>query len=258
MPKRKHSLNESQISFYEILERFGNDLFINEEKMPPVSSDIFTKIGCMLNMSPKSVYLRIKRLKTKMLENNEEENYQDIEPYVNDDNDDSNDDQEYDDQVTITVEENTRKKFVPFRRYWKNTSGRTRTIKSLVPGWADVLCDLMWTNLKLPCCLSFKKVDLTSNGMTTNGVCGECNFKCHIQSTPDFSHLLVKMKNGNDTNHIKKRKVSGQRRKEIAEQLQNQTAKRYINTLANNVMENGDPEPATIPNAGMIFESHVY
>lgn len=242
------------ISFYETLEEYKSQLFLNDQEMPPMSSPVYSEIGKLCNISDKTVYLRVKRLKEKNklmkpAENhseNIEEAEDDIRTYDSEDLDDE-------DTTTITLKNNHMEDLVPSIKIYKGVS-KDRRVTTLLPGWADVLCDVMWEELKIPCCLSFKKVNVTADGLNTVGVCTECSFKCRVQSSPDFSKLEITMQAGiANVVHVKKRKVTGKRRLMLGNEISDTKSQVFRNKMANKLMEDYDVEPATLPNTGKSF-----
>lgn len=233
--------------FYSGIEEFSDELGLNREGMVEWPDPIWEKMAKKFNISKKAFYLRIKTFKKKnrLLKVNADHD-SDGECVM----DKTRSDDEENNELTIVLDPKELEKILPHERIYKDDN-KTRVEKTLKPGWTDVICDVLWRKIKLSCCLSFKKVDVTSNGFKTNGICKECNFVCIVHSSEDFTSLYVQITPGlKNYPHKIKRKVTGTRRAEIATSMNSRTATVVRNEMANNLMEDGDDEPATIPNTG--------
>lgn len=250
MASRKRKISEE---FYEIIEDFRKELCLDDPGiMPPLSHPVFQQLANMFNVSHKVIYLRIKSYKAKNgLLGKEEHTAVDISENQYEQNIDSRSHEEkFEDEITIKLDSKELEQIVPDQRIYENDKYK-RVEKTLKPGWTDVICQALWREVKLICCLSFKHVNVTGSGFTTNGNCKECNCNCSVTSNEDFSLLYVKIKPGlKNIVHKQKRKVMGLRRTEIAKSMSIKTATVFRNETANYLMDDDDAEPAILPNTG--------
>jgi hypothetical protein len=133
---------------------------------------------------------------------------------------------------------------------------KDRSYNVLAEGWADVIYDIIWSHMKLPCPFSFKHAKINRNPgeiyLSIRGSCSECDSKIHIYcpSAPaDDDQLTVHVSTFDSRGiaHNKKRQVRGVKRLRIGKELQGKSTYAWRREEARKVMSFGDVVPASLP-----------
>lgn len=132
---------------------------------------------------------------------------------------------------------------------------KNREYEVLVIGWTDVVYDILWSHLKLPCPYSFKNAKINRNPgkifLSIKGSCSECKSKIHIycQNEPTEEGPIVNISTFDSRGiaHEKKRQVRGDRRICIGKELQGTSTYAWRRNEANKLMNFGDVISANLP-----------
>lgn len=239
-------------SFNEIILEY-DDLQLDKPEMVALDNPVYQLIADRIQVKKKeTVYLRIKRYKQNFLFKTEKIL---LKPVLQSDQDEEREDvlnssDGFENSVSVELTNIQSAKLKIIEKMYES-KGRKRIYHILSPGWTDVLAEICWLNFKIQCALSFKNMKQNA-GFHVTGNCSECDLQCTVESY-DLKTLYIAIKKGDATvDHLKKRFVTGEKRKFISEKLQNNTAKVLRNKMAVELMEDEDVEPAIIPNSGKI------
>lgn len=152
-------------------------------------------------------------------------------------------------RANIKINKDEWTKIAPESTFYKN-----RKYLILKDGWTDIISRQIWSDLKLPCCFTFKSVkcNQNDNGLFLNiqGRCTECNNNLNLYSVngPDKDGLLLHIStyDSKDIVHSKRRQLRGTRRTSVVQELQGESAYAWIREEANKKMEFGDVIPSHI------------
>ncbi|RVE40187.1 hypothetical protein evm_015163, partial [Chilo suppressalis] len=130
-----------------------------------------------------------------------------------------------------------------------------REYEVLASGWSDVVYDILWSELKLPCPYAFKNAKINRNPgevfLTIKGNCSEChaiiNIYCVTKPTADGATFYISTFDSRGIVHDKKRQLRGDRRQRIGKELQGKSTYAWRRDEAKKLMTFGDVIPANLP-----------
>lgn len=140
-----------------------------------------------------------------------------------------------------------------FKHIFKITEYRTDRLRRVAkPGWSSALSGIIWMELKLPCCLSWKVCNIRANDVRCVGSCRatECNMAIECIATK--KELSITLKNY-DPNYIHKqslkRKMLPAEKSRYEALLKGRSVLEVRSELADKLMEPHDKEPPILSTA---------
>lgn len=135
-------------------------------------------------------------------------------------------------------------KIVPCKAVYQN-----RSYEILKPGWADIIYEQIWKQIKIPCALHFKNAKINrilgEIFLKISGKCSECNNKINICSitepTVEGIRLHISTYDTRDVVHTKKRQLRGKNRKRVVKEVLEKSVYTWRRDEANKLMNFGDP-----------------
>lgn len=128
--------------------------------------------------------------------------------------------------------------------------------KAIKPGWSSKINLLIWNQLHLPCCLSFRRIKYRSEDIrTTDGYCRQCSISISTILPNHSNNLSVLIENYTPNFYHDdklKRKVLPTERKALVEKLKQKTAYALQSELADEAMREGDCVPPHLPSANAL------
>lgn len=245
---------KSKVSLDRQIELYveHSDQLINNGEIVPCTSKIYYTLSEMLDMTPKAVYLTVKRHSQKVFPTADLNglNTDNIEDTV-EGNSPAESDCESENSVIFTSDsENDSKKENHFEI--DITNDKIFEIKengsSVKHGWSDKLFMALWEHTEIDCVWSFKRAWIRSGSIIlAKGNCKECKGEVKVK-TYDNKKLFVKIENcDRNFGHTGRRKMKGELKKKVLKSLENKNAFKVRLDLINKTNNSKKNLPRNIP-----------
>lgn len=197
---------------------------VQNGKLAPRTSAIYSELGEVLKKSPIAVYLAAKRhFRDIFVESDSKTSNQQDESH-----EDTSSDGEKVHKAILSVNIQIDKETFPFETYLKKSRRTQIVLKRTQAGWADKLFDLIWEwdQNKTKCAWTFRHSYVRSDdSIVFDGDCTECNAIFRGVTNSSRTILNVRITDYNEEyNHVKRRRMQGERRQKMIEQLKVKSA----------------------------------
>lgn len=127
----------------------------------------------------------------------------------------------------------------PLENYMKKCRGKQLVRKRPTAGWADKLFGLVWNQKKAKCAWTFRHAYVNGHdSISFEGDCTECKAIFRGITNVDRTMISVIIKGYDENyNHVKRRQVTGERRKQIIGSLENESAFKVHRKLVDELID---------------------
>lgn len=238
-PKNANSQNE-----YDLFREHFEDIVQNGE-LVSCTSTIFSELGRQLNKTPKAVYLKVKRDFREIFADccSDLSDLQNEKSVINETTiDDAASEDETIENDVLSYKIQIEKDMIPLENYLKNARGKQIVVKRPIAGWADKLFELVWCAKKTNCAWVFRYSYVNADeSILFVGDCTECKAVFRGIANINRTALDVQIKGYKEEyNHTKRRVVRGERKNQIAKNLENKSAFKVHRELAAELIEDGN------------------
>lgn len=244
-------------------------ILFHNDNIKPSADPIYKVLGTKLNLTPKAMYLAVKRNTQKLWEilqtqSGEKELSTDGVKYYNSESETDYKDTDSIKSINSTDSaENNREllfninvagifKFEQCKI--KRSDHRSEVRERLQKGWSSRFCELIWTATKIRCTWSFKSVWKRSEVCLLKGACSECGAEFHGTLQNDQMRVLIK-KYRRSYNHKTTRQLTGAERESAYQGLSGKSALAVRSEIVNKTMTAGDELAPIVPSLAVLRQA---